>query len=69
MPPGMWRQHRARTVAAGVFLAIGLVWIGQGVGVLRGSSFMVGDLRWALAGLVAAVVGVVLLLSARLSTR
>ena len=43
---------------------VGLVWIGQGLGLLRGSSFMVDDIRWAVAGLVAAVVGVVLLISA-----
>jgi hypothetical protein len=30
--------------------ASGLVWIGQGLGILRGSSFMVGDPRWAIAG-------------------
>lgn len=28
----------------------GLVWIGQGLGLLRGSSFMVDDTRWAIAG-------------------
>jgi hypothetical protein len=38
-----------------------MVWIGQGLGLLRGSSFMVDDVRWAIAGLAfvtgAAVVG------------
>jgi hypothetical protein len=40
--------------------AIGLVWMGQGLGVIRGSSPMTDDGRWAIvgAGLVAA--GVVL---------
>jgi hypothetical protein len=38
------------TVAIGLAV-IGLVWIGQGLGLLRGSSFMVDDLRWAVAGL------------------
>jgi hypothetical protein len=50
----------------GVLLAlVGLVWIGQGLGLLRGSSFMVDDLRWAIAGIVAAVIGVLLVVSAR----
>jgi hypothetical protein len=33
-----------------VLVAVGLVWIGQGMGLLRGSSFMVDDLRWAVIG-------------------
>jgi hypothetical protein len=44
---------------------VGLVWIGQGVGLLRGSSFMVDDIRWSVAGVVAVVAGVVLLVGAR----
>jgi hypothetical protein len=40
-----------------VLVAVGLVWIGQGVGMLRGNSFMVDDLRWAAAGVVAVGVG------------
>jgi hypothetical protein len=42
-----------------VLVAVGLVWIGQGFGLLRGSSFMVDDLRWALAGAVLVVGGAV----------
>jgi len=42
-------ERSARIVAAVLVLA-GLVWIGQGTGLLRGSSFMVDDLRWALIG-------------------
>ena len=49
----------------GVLLAlVGLVWIGQGLGLLRGSSFMVDDIRWAVAGVVAVVVGAALVVSA-----
>jgi hypothetical protein len=47
------------TVAMGLAV-IGLVWIGQGLGILRGSSFMVDDARWAVAGLVMLVGGAVL---------
>jgi hypothetical protein len=44
---------------------VGLVWIGQGLGLLRGSSFMVDDIRWAVAGLVALVLGGILAASGR----
>jgi hypothetical protein len=47
------------TVTIGLAV-IGLVWIGQGLGVLRGSSFMVDDARWAVAGLVMLVAGAIL---------
>ena len=51
---------RGRVITATLLVAVGLVWIGQGLGLLRGSGFMVDDLRWAVAGLVAFVVGVAL---------
>jgi hypothetical protein len=43
---------RTRWIVAAGLAAIGLAWIGQGLGLLRGSSFMVDDARWAVAGLV-----------------
>jgi VIT1/CCC1 family predicted Fe2+/Mn2+ transporter len=51
---------RARVILAIVLVALGLVWIGQGTGVLRGSSFMDDDLRWALIGAGCVVVGLVI---------
>jgi hypothetical protein len=60
---------RGRLIAAALLVAVGLVWIGQGLGLLRGSSFMVDDLRWAAAGLAAVVLGFVLAISARRSRR
>jgi hypothetical protein len=51
---------RTRTILALILVAIGLVWIGQGTGLLKGSSFMVGDMKWALIGAVAAVAGLAL---------
>jgi hypothetical protein len=41
---------RTRWIIAAVLAVIGAVWIGQGLGFLRGSGFMVGDGRWAIAG-------------------
>jgi hypothetical protein len=49
--------QRTRTIVALVLIATGVVWIGQGTGVLRGSSFMVGDPLWAWIGAAAVVVG------------
>jgi hypothetical protein len=54
----------ARIVLAVVLVAVGLVWIGQGTGLIRGSSFMVGDVRWAIVGLGCVVAGVVVVVQA-----
>jgi hypothetical protein len=44
---------RGLRLAVATMLAIpGTIFIGQGLGILRGSSFMVDDLRWAVIGLV-----------------
>jgi hypothetical protein len=43
-------MHRSRVILAFILIAAGLVWIGQGVGLLTGRSFMVGDPRWAWIG-------------------
>jgi hypothetical protein len=56
---------RRRFLLGALLLAVGLVWIAQGTGLLRGSSFMVGDPRWAIAGAMLVVVGLVALVSAR----
>jgi heme/copper-type cytochrome/quinol oxidase subunit 2 len=47
-------------VLAFALAAVGLVWIGQGLGLLRGSGFMVNDVRWAIIGLCLVIAGVVL---------
>lgn len=59
MPPWEVAMRTRWTVAIGL-VVIGLVWIGQGIGVLRGSSFMVDDARWAVAGLVMLAGGAIL---------
>lgn len=38
---------------------VGLVWIGQGTGLIRGSGFMTDDLRWAAIGVVLIVCAVI----------
>jgi len=50
-------MHRTRAVGGVVLIATGLVWIGQGTGLIRGQSFMVGDPVWAWLGLLAVAVG------------
>jgi ABC-type nickel/cobalt efflux system permease component RcnA len=51
---------RTRWIVAAAVTATGLVWIGQGFGILRGSSFMVDDPRWAIAGGALLLIGAVL---------
>ena len=53
-------MYRTRLTLALILIAVGLVWIGQGTGVLTGRSFMVGDPRWAWIGAAAVVAGGVL---------
>ncbi|MEO5939328.1 MAG: hypothetical protein ABIZ72_00400 [Candidatus Limnocylindrales bacterium] len=53
-------MNRSRPILAIILVAIGLVWIGQGTGVLKGTSFMVGDTKWAIIGAVAVISGVAL---------
>jgi hypothetical protein len=57
--------RRTRIIVGLALVAIGLVWIGQGLGLVRGSSFMVDDVRWAIAGLIGVVVGVAIAVSGR----
>ncbi len=50
---------RTRWIVAAVLVVVGTVWIGQGLGILRGSSFMTGDPLWAVLGLGLVAVGLV----------
>jgi hypothetical protein len=45
-----------RKVLGGLLLLTGVVWFLQGINILPG-SFMTGDLRWAAAGVVSFVLG------------
>ena len=49
-----------RWLLISVLLLVGIVWIGQGTGLLEGSSPMVGEPFWAFAGAVAVIAGAVL---------
>jgi hypothetical protein len=51
---------RTRWIVAAGLAAVGLVWIGQGFGLLRSSSFMTDDARWAIAGVAILLIGAVL---------
>ena len=50
-------MQRSAYIAAGLLIVIGAIFVGQGFGILRGSSFMVGDARWAVIGAVLIVLG------------
>ena len=57
-------MRRGRLVAAIVMLLVGLLWIGQGIGMLGGSA-MSGQSIWALIGSVMLVAAAVVAWTAR----
>lgn len=61
-------MYRTQPIVGFVLVAVGAVWIGQGMGLLRGSSFMVDDMRWAVAGVVFVIAGVVMFVRGRRPT-
>jgi hypothetical protein len=54
-------MHRTRAIGGAVIVATGGVWIAQGSGLLRGSSFMVGDPLWIVFGVLAVAIGIALM--------
>ena len=56
---------RGRITFAILLCLAGLVFIGQGLGYLRGSSFMDDDVRWAVIGAGIVLVGAALLVDTR----
>jgi membrane-bound ClpP family serine protease len=60
---------RGQMFTAGALVLVGLIWIGQGAGLLRGSGFMVGEPFWAVLGVVFVVAGAILAVSAWRSPR
>jgi len=55
---------RGRLITAASLGVLGLIWIGQGLGLLRSSSFMTDEPFWAAVGAVFVVAGVLLAVSA-----
>jgi uncharacterized membrane protein HdeD (DUF308 family) len=53
-----------RVAIAVVLIVVGLVWFGQGIGLI-GGSFMSGEAVWAVIGFVAVVFGLALLRGAQ----
>lgn len=60
-------MRRALAIIGALMMAMGLLWIGQGLGYVRwpASSFMIDQRPWAVRGLSLAVAGLGLLLFAR----
>ena len=68
--PSRRRRSPLRLALAAAMVLTGLVWIGQGLGILTaGRSFMIGDPTWALVGTAFVIVGVVLAVRAVLARR
>jgi hypothetical protein len=57
----------AMTIVGVLALLMGLLWIGQGTGIVSwpASSFMIDQRPWALRGVVLAIIGLALILFAR----
>ena len=60
---------RSLGILGGLLAVSGAIFIGQGLGLLRGSSFMVDDIRWSWIGAALVVVGIVIMEIARRRTR
>jgi hypothetical protein len=58
-----WRPA-VRLTLGGLCVIVGVIWVGQGVGVI-GGSFMTGEAVWAVIGAVAMLLGAVLVRGAR----
>jgi integral membrane sensor domain MASE1 len=48
-------MQRTRWILVTVLVLVGAIWVGQGTGLLRGSSPMVDEPLWAIAGTVLVV--------------
>jgi membrane protein implicated in regulation of membrane protease activity len=58
----------ARGIIGAVLCVTGIVWIGQGAGVI-GGSFMTGEVQWTLFGVIALIIGLALISLARRARR
>jgi uncharacterized membrane protein len=58
----------SRVILGSLLVAVGIVFIGQGLGVIRNQSFMVDDPTWALVGAILVIAGVALLAWGRIGS-
>ncbi len=56
----MQSRRRAILLVSAALVVGGAVFVGQGLGLLQGRSFMVGDRSWAVIGAVLVIAGAVL---------
>jgi len=56
----MQRRRLAILILSAALIVPGAIFIGQGLGLLQGRSFMVGDRTWAVIGAVLVVAGIAL---------
>lgn len=52
-------MRQGLAIVGGIAFLVGLVWVGQGLGYIKG-SFMTGDMKWFWIGLATLAVGLVL---------
>ena len=57
-------RRPTRLAVAIVVMAVGAVWIGQGLGLIRSRSFMTDDITWAWIGAATVLAGLALLVRA-----
>jgi uncharacterized membrane protein len=67
MPTEEKPMRKLLLVVGWLALAVGLLWIGQGTGVIKWpeSSFMISQVQWAYYGAALAVVGLILIWQGR----
>jgi hypothetical protein len=56
----MQRRRSAILILSATLAVAGTIFIGQGLGLLQGRSFMVGDRSWAVIGAVLVAAGIAL---------
>jgi uncharacterized membrane protein len=63
MPTEEKPMRKLLLVVGWLALAVGLLWIGQGTGVIKWpeSSFMISQIQWAYYGAALAVIGLILI--------